>query len=234
MNTNNPQPPDPEFIAQQLRKPSGDFAQKIGQKMNQVNKPLYDLTFDLMKTENACSILEIGFGTGKFFSQLFDGNDAIQVSGIDYSKEMVESAKEYNREFISKKRLILKLGNSASIPFPDDSFDTVFCNMVIYFWGEPEKHLNEIRRVLKPEGLFYTGMRTKDSMLGFPFVEHGFNLYSIRQWKKILSHNGFKTQETYKRMDPEIEIKEQDKKNRLKSCCIIAKNSASNKQEHKQ
>lgn len=43
-NKNNNKPePDPEFIAQQLRKPSGDFAGKISKTMDMVNRPLYDL-----------------------------------------------------------------------------------------------------------------------------------------------------------------------------------------------
>ncbi|MDX1641826.1 MAG: methyltransferase domain-containing protein [Balneolaceae bacterium] len=214
--------PGPEFVAQQLRKPSGDFAAEIGKKMDMVNKPLYDLTFEVMEFKKNDSVLEIGFGTGKFFDRLFEENNAIKVSGIDYSKEMVETAKENNQELISKRKLNIKLGNSEAIPFPDQSFDKVYCNMVVYFWDEPDVHLKEIRRVLKPEGTFYTGIRTRESMLAFPFVEFGFNLYSIKEWKEILNQNGFNIQETHKRSDPEIDNPEQDTKLRLQSCCIIA------------
>ncbi|MCW9706126.1 hypothetical protein [Fodinibius salsisoli] len=44
--------PDPEFIAQQLRRPSGGFASEVGKKMNQVNEPLYDLTLEVMQPED--------------------------------------------------------------------------------------------------------------------------------------------------------------------------------------
>lgn len=212
--------PDPEFIAQQLRKPSGTFASKIGQKMNVVNEPLYDLMFDLMELEDNDQILEIGFGTGKFFKKLFEKNNTIQINGLDYSEKMVEAASEANHELISNGKLSLKFGNSDSMPFPDQTLDTVFCNMVVYFWDEPKKHLKEIRRVLKPRGQFYTGLRTHESMLLFPFVEHGFNLYSINEWNKNLDQNGFKIQATYKKIDPSLDLDSNEL--RLESCCIVA------------
>jgi ubiquinone/menaquinone biosynthesis C-methylase UbiE len=175
-----------------------------------------------MEFEKNDQILEIGFGTGKFFDKLFDGNDTIQVNGIDYSEDMVEMARETNQENISKGNLKIIQGNRDAIPFPDHSFDKVFCNMVIYFWDQPEKHLKEIKRVLKPGGMFYTGLRTRVSMLVFPFVEYGFNLYSIKEWKENLNKNGFKSQQIHKRFDPQMEI---DGNNlQLESCCIVAQN----------
>lgn len=212
--------PDPEFIAQQLRKPTGSFASNVGQKMNLVNKPLYDLTYDVIELEENDHILEIGFGTGKFFEKLFDQNVKINVWGLDYSEEMIEMASEAKEEFISNENLNLKLGNSNSIPFADQTFDKVFCNMVIYFWDEPDEHLKEIRRVLKPGGHFYSGLRTRESMLVFPFVEHGFNLYTADEWKEILNQNGFRIQETHKRFDPTLELDGNEL--RLESCCIVA------------
>lgn len=212
--------PDPEFIAQQLRRPSGDFATEVGQKMNQVNKPLYDLTFDVMKLQENDHILEIGFGNGKFFNNLFSAENKVQVKAIDFSEAMVAAARKGNQEAISSGKLEIKLGSSDAIPFPDQSFDKVFCNMVIYFWDQPEEHLKEVERVLKPGGTFYTGLRSRKSMHVFPFVEYGFNLYSTKEWEEILNRNGFSFKETHNRMDPEIEV--QGDTVRLESHCIVA------------
>src|SRR5699024_2329621 len=131
MKSNNQQPtelqsepkPDPELIAQQLRKPSGDFASEVGQKMNQVNEPLYDLTLDVLEPEDNDRILEIGFGTGKFFDKLFARAHGLQLSGIDFSEAMVETAKKHNSEAISSGKLEIKSASSEGIPFPDQTFD---------------------------------------------------------------------------------------------------------------
>lgn len=233
MKPNNPQrskstsesKSNPEFMAQQLRQPSGNFAPEIGQKMSQVNEPLYDLTFDVMNLEKNDRLLEIGFGTGKFFNQLFSSENEMQIKAIDFSEAMVEEARQRNQDTISSGQLEIKLGSSEAIPFPDQSFNTVFSNMVVYFWDEPEVHLNEVLRVLKPGGIFYTGMRTRERMLVFPFVEYGFNLYTTKEWEKVLNRNGFKVKETHKRLDPPLDL--EGNKLTLESCCIVAEKKTS-------
>lgn len=116
--------------------------------------------------------------------------------------------------------MVLKEGNSSDIPFPSQSFDKVFCNMVIYFWDQPAEHLKEVNRVLKSNGRFYTGLRTKDSMLQLPFIEHGFNLYDKEQWCALLQQNGFQILRIAEKLDPEIEVN--NKSVQLKSICIAA------------
>lgn len=211
--------PSPEFIAGQLRKPSGDFARKVGHQMNEVNEPLYDLILDIMQPQDNDAILEVGFGNGRFFDKLFSKANHLQVSGIDYSKEMVAEAKEYNEEYITSGKLDIQLGSSDNLPFPANTFDKVFCNMVIYFWESPEDHLKEIHRVLKPGGSFYTGIRTRESMLPFPFVEYDFNLYDTEEWKKLLERNGFLFKGAHIKEDPQIDF--EGKSIQLESCCII-------------
>jgi len=219
MSESNKQPA-PEFIAAQLRKPSGDFAGKVGEKMNRVNEALFDLTLETMQLQNNEQLLEIGFGTGAFFRKLFGYAENIKVSGIDFSDEMVEIAKANNKETIDSGALNIKWGQSEDIPFPDSTFDKVFCNMVIYFWDRPEKHLSEVYRVLKPGGKFYTGMRSRKSMQVFPFVEHGFNLYEAEEWKGMLAENGFTVTDEKIAKDPELDF--EGNALCLESRCIVA------------
>lgn len=213
--------PDPQFIARQLREPTGEFAEEVGQNMNRVNEALYDLTLETMQLNDYEKVLEIGFGTGKFFDRLFAAAEGLQVSGIDFSDEMVQTAIENNRDAIDSGSLEIKWGRSDDIPFPDETFDNVFCNMVIYFWDKPEKHLKEVYRVLKSGGTFYTGIRTRESMLVFPFVKYGFNLYETTEWKEILEQNGFSFLKMQSRTDPELEF--EGNMLSLESRCIAAR-----------
>lgn len=211
---------DLKFIAQQLRKPSGDFANKIAAKMQEGNQPLYNLTRNTMEIFENDTILEIGFGSGIHFKNFLSLNNGLQLYGIDYSDEMVELATVNNEAFIETGQLILAKASSDLLPFEDEKFDKIFCNMVVYFWDEPEKHLEEIYRVLKPGGLFYTGMRSRESMREFPFTQFGFNLYTEEQWCTILEENGFKIQGSAYQTDPDFE----DNGNiiQLESLCIYA------------
>jgi ubiquinone/menaquinone biosynthesis C-methylase UbiE len=215
---------DLKLIAQQLRKPSGEFAEKVAVKMGDGNRPLYDLVMQAMNINPDDSLLEIGFGGGDHFGDLLSMQAGIKVFGIDYSSEMVTRASIRNRKAVESGVLKLFKGNSNEMPFDDHQFDQVFCNMVIYFWEEPVEHLKEIRRVLKPDGTFYTGMRTRESMLELPFTSYGFKLYTTDEWTGILQDNGFKVTGETGAVDPPL--KEGEKLIHLESRCIIAGKSS--------
>jgi SAM-dependent methyltransferase len=54
-----------------------------------------------------------------------------------------------------------------SLPFDDDSFDTVVATLVLCTVGDPERSIAEIRRVLRPDGafLFVEHVRSDDHRL---------------------------------------------------------------------
>lgn len=215
-----PDRPDPQTIAQQLRKPSGEAAGKVGNKMDRVNEPLFSLMLEAMQPADNQRILEIGFGTGTYMRRLFDDVTTLEVCGIDYSPDMMEIAARTNRDLMDAGNLKLSIGASDNLPFEDQYFDKVYCNMVIYFWDQPEAHLREVHRVLKQGGHFYTGMRTKEAMLQFPFVHFGFVLLQPEEWMRILEQNGFAPREAARRLDPVIE--DEDGDIQMESVCIEA------------
>jgi len=212
--------PDPKFIAEQLRKPSGNFAGNIGSKMNIVNEPLFDLTLDTMQPGPGENLLETGSGTGKYIDRILTASDDLRVCAVDHSGEMIRMTRQNNRDEIDTGQLEVELAQSDDLPFPDASFDKVFCNMVVYFWDDPQPHLSEVKRVLTEDGTFYTGLRTRESMFAFPFVEHGFTLYTIDAWKGILYEQGFGNIEVCFRRDPAMDI--DGNQISLESCCIAA------------
>ncbi|MGB8190987.1 MAG: class I SAM-dependent methyltransferase [Chitinophagaceae bacterium] len=176
-------------IARQLRKPSGILAGKVGNEMNKTNSFLYDFTIKEMKLIDNESVLEIGFGNGKFFDKIFSTANNLKISGLDFSPEMVKVASGNNPSPLTEGKLNLQLGSSNKIPFGDNSFDKIFCINVIYFWEQPADHLKEIYRVLKPGGKFYTSIRTSESMLQMPFAKYGFNIYTQDEWISMLEPN---------------------------------------------
>lgn len=151
--------------------------------MNAANEFLYDFTLDEMHVTDQQSVLEIGFGNGLFFEKQLLRASALKLTGIDCSADMLRSASALNREYIEDGRLMLVKCRSDKMPFPDASFDHVFSINVAYFWDDPEPHIEEIARVLKPGGRFYTTIRTAESMAAFPFSAYGFSNFSPDEWK---------------------------------------------------
>ena len=52
--------------------------------------------------------------------------------------------------------------------------------------------LNEIHRVLKPNGIFALTFADKSFMEKLPFTSFGFNLYSLKDAEELLQKNKFK------------------------------------------
>jgi hypothetical protein len=78
----------------------------------------------------------------------------------------------------------------------------------------------EVRRVLKPEGRFYTGFRTAKSMMQMPFVKFRFTLYELDEWQALLEKNGFRVLRTDRKSDPPMEANGQ--RLQLESVCIVS------------
>ena len=178
------------MMAKQLRRPNGTMGSKVGTIMNKANEFLYDATLDVMQPSANQSLLEIGFGNGKFFDKFFSKAASLKITGLDFSETMYNAAKVNNKLSIDSGKLSLHFGSSTAMPFADNSFDKIFCINVIYFWDKPNQHLQEIYRVLKPGGRFYATVRTKESMLRMPFTKYGFTFYETEKWKTQLTDAG--------------------------------------------
>ncbi|SHG18091.1 class I SAM-dependent methyltransferase [Ornithinibacillus halophilus] len=96
------------------------------------------------------SLLELGAGPGH--DSLFFKDNGIQTMSIDLSPEMIRLCKE--------KGLDAKVMSFEKLDFPDQSFDAIWAlNCLLHVpKNEIRNVLSEIKRVLKPSGLFYMGV----------------------------------------------------------------------------
>lgn len=95
-------------------------------------------------------LLDIGCGAGLYTNFLRKNLPHIEIHGIDISKNaIVKAGKNYPKIHFTS-------GSVYELPFPNNTFDiiTVFC--VLEHLESPEKALQEIRRVLKKNGIFYS------------------------------------------------------------------------------
>jgi phosphatidylethanolamine/phosphatidyl-N-methylethanolamine N-methyltransferase len=93
-------------------------------------------------------VLEVGVGTGINLS-LYPRE--ANVTGIDFSAEMLEKARErMARKGVRNARLLQM--DAADLKFEDDSFDIVYAPYVISVVPDPVKVAQEMSRVCRPGG----------------------------------------------------------------------------------
>ncbi len=104
-------------------------------------------------------ILEIGFGTGRLLRMLARTAREGYVAGVDPSELMLHKAENRTWRFRRHGRVELKWGDASSLPWPDAHFDKVAALHCFQFWSDPARAIAEVRRVLKPGGLFVLILR---------------------------------------------------------------------------
>jgi ubiquinone/menaquinone biosynthesis C-methylase UbiE len=179
-------------IAKQLRKPAGELATIVGEKMNVGN---HWINLNSIETVVSCpgkKVLEIGMGNGFFTKNLFDLDESINYFGCDYSEEMVAEAGKYNQTLIAENKADFKLANVENLPIKDESIDKAFTIKTLYFWDNPKMVLKELRRVLVIKGHLVIAIRPKDVMANFSTTKYGFEVYDVSKLKSLLESNGFK------------------------------------------
>ena len=107
-------------------------------------------------------VLEIGSGTGINFPYY---KNARQVDAIEPNPSMSRRADERLRS--SRVPIQVHESSAESLPFADDTFDTVVATLVFCTIPEPMKALAEIRRVSKPGArlLFFEHVRMEPILL---------------------------------------------------------------------
>ena len=115
---------------------------------NEVNKRLFDrLKFIKRKFVNT---LEVGSKTGNTIDLFNKKKDIKKIFISDISKEMLLIAK---KKKINKQKIFLSL-DEENLPFKNNQFNLVFSNLYLHWSNDLFKVLNEIYRILKPDGLF--------------------------------------------------------------------------------
>ena len=127
----------------------------VGKVMAYENRERNTWAVSLLDIQPTDSILEIGFGPGLAIHQIAQAATNGFVGGIDQSSVMLKQATKRNQAGIEAGRVELKQASVMRIPYPDNTFDKVLTVNTLHHWPDRQEGLQEVQRVLKPDGIFF-------------------------------------------------------------------------------
>ena len=154
-------------------------------------KGLDDIKFDTLDfTKTGKRMLDIGCATGRLLYEFKLKN--WDVTGVEICRE----AALYGME---KRDLRIHTSPLEEISFPDNSFTFIHASHLIEHLNDPGKFLDEVYRILTPEGYFAV---VTPNIAGFQarlfgdkwrsaIPDHMF-LFSVKTLKKMSENSGFK------------------------------------------
>lgn len=165
-----------------------EYAKSMGRHL------LHASILDWLPKGSDLKILELGCGPGKYVGML--ANCGYRVVGVD------PLAFPTWTQLRQRKNVELIPGvYGESLPFADNSFDAVVCLSALLYFENPDKGLEEMRRVLKPTGrlivrtinrLNYYTQRTGERL--DPVSRQ---LYSPDELSALVTRHGFNVQHTF-------------------------------------
>ncbi len=102
---------------------------------------------DLARVHGSC--LDVGCGAGNMAKAIKRGRPDLEVHGIDLSRSAIDTARR------DPQGVRFQVAPADRLPFPDSSIDAVTMFDVLEHVADPDQVLREVRRVLKPSGLFH-------------------------------------------------------------------------------
>ncbi len=146
--------------------------------------------------------LEVGIGTGRFAAPLAVG------FGIDPSKNMLKLARNPGSKVV--------IARGEQIPFKDGVFDYALIMVTICFVDEPNRVVEESRRIIVNGGRIIIGIIDRDSWLGKLYLAkkdknkfyRDARFFSVGEIIELLRSNDFKDISVYQTIfDPPETIK---------------------------
>jgi ubiquinone/menaquinone biosynthesis methyltransferase len=133
---------------------------RIAPKYDFFNR-LFSLRIDLlwrkslvkwMQSDDPKQILDVATGTGELAIALWK-NFRVKITAVDLSQEMLNLADKKIKELGAD--ITIQKANAENLPFESNKFDAVSVGFGVRNFGNLEKGLSELRRVIKENGNVY-------------------------------------------------------------------------------
>jgi len=159
------------------------------------DRAAYDEMYELIRpVVRHKTVLELATGTGLIAKHIV--NAAAHIEATDASAEMIAEAKRDNRS----AKLYFSVQDMFCLPYVEESFDVVIVSNALHIVPQPEKALQEIKRVLKDDGVLiaptftHAGNSFSGMVKAFFMKLAGFPLHSrwtSEEYLRFLRQNGW-------------------------------------------
>jgi len=121
-----------------------------------------DILAERLAREDGGRILDLATGNGSFLARLAGTFASYEEAlGLDLEERIVEAARTFAAEQ-EIERASFRVMDGAELTFPDESFDTVAMANSLHHLERLDETLSEMRRVLRPGGLFIVAEMFRD------------------------------------------------------------------------
>lgn len=174
-----------------------------GERMERGHRPTGEQAIARMQVEPDARVLDLGCGTGwatrLFAEQATEGH----VIGVDVSDEMIRMAKSASLHY---PNIEFRLASAENLPFEDDYFSHAFSMESIYYYENMLRALVELRRVLRPGGLFITVVdlfaENEPSFQWVAGLHVPVHFLSTGQYRELFERAGFEDITDERLIDP--------------------------------
>ncbi len=149
---------------------------------NFVDRLEKEAVFSLLNPSEGSSIIDVGCGTGNYSLEL--AALGCNVTGVDNSKKMIDIAIEKARSRNLKVNFLF--ADVSKLPFGDDLFDAAVCVAAVEFFDNWQKGIDEIFRVVKPDGKIVIGFINKKSHWGELYQSNYFKENTVFKHARLL------------------------------------------------
>lgn len=105
---------------------------------------------------HAASVLDLATGSGDVVFALADGlAPGVTLLGMDFCQPMLDEAVKKREENHRWTHVEFRLGDGMALPLPDASFEAITISFGLRNMVNRAKALQEMRRVLKPDGRLF-------------------------------------------------------------------------------
>lgn len=179
-----------EYIGLQFGNPRGVVGSVCCLIMNIINNAMYRDVMSNMRLSEQSKVLDAGYGNGYLVGKIYKRYRP-DIYGIDISEDMRLSAEKRNRRAVESGKVHLTVGDCCRLEYGDDFFDAVTSVNTIYFWDDTLKGLREILRTLKPGGVFYNAVYTKEFLQKLSYTKTGFKFFEREDYISLGKSAGF-------------------------------------------